>query len=146
MSKYSTLHRGVIVAALDRFLLNSGDQSVAFDEDYHLHLLDMFGIPFREVTPIAWHSGGCCVAGVNELADILRQSGMRTFRRIYAVGVTPGSIPRSGEGCAIIDFSADGLVVHFSPDRNAEPVEMPLGDAIDAVVDLFRSRFGEVEA
>lgn len=142
MNNYETLHRGAIVAALDRFLANAGDASTAFDDDFPIHALQSFGVPLIEVRPISWSSAGRSVAGVNPQADILRQHGMPTFRRIYAVGVTPGSIPRSGEGCAIIDFSADGQTVHFSPDRDAEPVEMPLGDAIDSIVDLFQTRFG----
>ncbi|UVF21347.1 hypothetical protein HPT29_009575 [Microvirga terrae] len=145
-NKYSTLHRGAIIAALDRFNANAGDASTAFDDDFPIHVLQSFGVPLIEVCPISWISAGRSVAGVNPQADILRLHGMPTFRRIYAVGVTPGSIPRSGEGCAILDFSADGQTVHFSPERGSEPVEMPLGDALDAVVDLFETRFGEVAA
>lgn len=141
-NKYSNLSRGALIAALDRFNANAGDANTAFDDDFPIHALQSFGVPLIEVCPISWSSAGRSVAGVNPQADILRQHGMPTFRRIYAVGVTPGSIPRTGEGCAIIDFSADGQVVHFAPDRSAEPVEMPLGDAIDAVVDLFQTRFG----
>jgi hypothetical protein len=143
LSRYSILHRGAIICALDRFLAIAGDQSVAFDEDFIPHALQQFGIPVLEVNPISWSSAGRSVAGVTPQADILRQHGMPTFRRIYAVGLTPGSIPRTGTGCAVLDFSADGQTVHFSADRSSEPVEMPLGEAIDAVVDLFQNRFGE---
>lgn len=145
-NKHSTLHRGAIVAALDRFLANAGDANTAFDDDFPIHALQSFGVPLIEVRPISWSSAGRSVAGVNPHADILRQHGMPTFRRIYAVGATPGNIPRTGAGCAVLDFSADGLTVHFSPDRGAEPVETPLVDAIDSIVDLFQTRFGEVAA
>lgn len=141
--KYSNIHRGAIIAALDRFLASAGDQNTAFDDDFIPHILDQFGIPLCEVAPISWRSAGRYVAGVNHQADILRQHGMPTFRRIYAVGTEPRSIPRIGTGCAVLDFSADGQTVHFSADRDAEPVPMPLFEAIDAVVDLFQSRFGE---
>ena len=113
-----------------------------FDEDFIPHVMEMFGVPFREVTPISWSTGGRSVAGTTPLANILRQTGMRTFRRIYVIGVTPGCIPCTGHGCAILDFSEDGQVVHFAPDNSREPAELQLGDAIDAVVDLFQIRFG----
>lgn len=144
MSRYSTLHRGAIIAALDRFNANAGDPNTAFDDDYPIHALQSFGIPLLEVFPISWTSSGRGVAGINPQAGILRQTGMRTFRRVYAVGVTPGAIPRSGSGCAVLDFSVDGLTIHFSPDGKTEPVEMSFGDALDAVVDLFKTRYGEV--
>jgi hypothetical protein len=146
VNKFETLHRGAIIAALDRFLANAGDANTAFDDDFPIHALQSYGIPLVEVRPISWSSAGRYVAGVTPQADILRQHGMPTFRRLYAVGNTSGSIPRTGTGCAVLDFSADGQTVHFSPNRDAEPVEMSLGDAIDAVVDLFQIRFGEVAA
>lgn len=144
MNRYSTLCRGAIIAALDRFLENAGYKTVAFDDDFPIHALQSFGIPVLEVSPISWSSAGRSVAGVTPQADILRQNGMPTFRRLYAVGMTPGSIPLTGTGCAVLDFSADGQTVHFSADRDVEPVPMSLGDAIDVTVDLFQSRFGEV--
>ncbi|TKV13237.1 hypothetical protein FDX19_02560 [Citrobacter sp. wls619] len=142
MSRYSTLRHGAIIAALDRFNANAGDSNTVFDEDFIPHVMEMFGVPFREVTPISWSTGGRSVAGTTPLANILRQTGMRTFRRIYVIGVTPGCIPCTGHGCAILDFSEDGQVVHFAPDNSMEPAELQLGDAIDAVVDLFQIRFG----
>lgn len=143
-NKYSILHRGAIVASLDRFLANASDANTAFDDDFPIHVLQSFGIPALEVSPISWSSAGRSVAGVTPQADILRQHGMPTFRRLYAVGMIPGSIPLTGTGCSVLDFSTDGQTVHFSEDRDVEPVPMSLGDAIDAVVDLFQTRFGEV--
>ncbi len=146
LSRHSNLSRGAVAAALDRFLDNASDPNTAFDPDFPLHAMQLFGVPFREARPVSWRSGGRSVAGVNCQADVLRQTGMRTFRRLNLVGVTPGSISITGHCCAILDFSEDGQVVHFSADRRQEPVEMPLSDAIDAAVDLFRSRFGEMPA
>ncbi|WP_425973110.1 hypothetical protein [Aeromonas caviae] len=144
---YSILSKAALITALDRFNANAGDKGVAFDPDFHIHALQMFGIPCREARPVSWRSAGRTVAGINELADILRQSGMPSFRRVLLVGVTPGNIPRTGTSCAVLDFSEDGQLAHFSPDPEVEPVEMPLGEAIDAAVDLFLERFGgEVQA
>ena len=146
MKHYLDFCESARAAAFDRFNTNAGDPNTAFDPDFHLHALQLLGVPFREVHPIAWRTAGRYVAGVNGQADVLRQTGMRTFRRLNLVGVTPGSISITGHCCAILDFSEDGQVVHFSSDRSQEPVEMPLSDAIDAAVDLFRSRFGEMPA
>ncbi|MGY3806840.1 hypothetical protein [Aeromonas hydrophila] len=147
MKKYLDFSQGQLAVALDRFNHGAGDQGTAFDPDFHLNALRLLGVPFREVHPIAWRTAGRSVAGVNEQADVLRQTGMRTFRRLNLIGVSPGSISITGDGCAVLDFSEDGQVVHFSSDRSQEPVEMPLADAIDAAVDLYLERFGgEVQA